>query len=40
VVTHIVNVGRVCAVMLGPGYPKGPLGMGNAFGPAKIFATL
>jgi len=40
VVTHIVNLGRGCAVMLGPGYPKGPLGMGDAVGPAKILAIL
>jgi len=28
------------AVMLGLGYPKGPLGMGDAIGPAKILAIL
>ena len=28
------------AVMLGLGYPKGPLGMGDAVGPAKILAIL
>jgi 3-hydroxybutyryl-CoA dehydrogenase len=28
------------AVMLGLGYPKGPLGMGDAAGPAKILAVL
>jgi 3-hydroxybutyryl-CoA dehydrogenase len=28
------------AVMLGLGYPKGPLGMGDAAGPAKILAIL
>jgi 3-hydroxybutyryl-CoA dehydrogenase len=28
------------AVMLGLGYPKGPLGMGDALGPKKILETL
>ena len=28
------------AVMLGLGYPKGPLGMGDAIGPAKVLAIL
>src|SRR6185503_12531983 len=28
------------AVMLGLGYPKGPLGMGDAIGPKKILAVL
>ena len=28
------------AVMLGLGYPKGPLGMGDAIGPAKVLAVL
>ena len=28
------------AVMLGLGYPRGPLGMGDALGPAKILAVL
>jgi 3-hydroxybutyryl-CoA dehydrogenase len=28
------------AVMLGLGYPKGPLGMGDATGPMRILAVL
>ena len=28
------------AVMLGLGYPKGPLGMGDAVGPARVLAVL